>query len=72
MAKTQKSINFEKTLGQLQDIVDALEAGDQSLEQSLKSFEQGISLTRQCREALDDAEQKIVTLTTGDNSQQDS
>ena len=40
----------------------AMEAGDLSLEESLKAFEQGIKLTRECQQALDAAEQKVQLL----------
>ncbi|MCG7957037.1 MAG: exodeoxyribonuclease VII small subunit [Candidatus Thiodiazotropha endolucinida] len=39
-----------------------MEQGDQSLEESLKSFERGVSLTRLCQEALKEAEQKVQIL----------
>jgi len=45
------------------------ETGDLSLEDSLKNFEQGVVLTRQCQIALSEAEQKIMQLTADDNYQ---
>jgi exodeoxyribonuclease VII small subunit len=45
-------INFEKALEELESIVEDLESGDLSLENSLKSFEKGIKLARQCQEKL--------------------
>lgn len=59
-----KSIHFEKFLQELEMIVNQLEKGDLSLEESLKQFEKGITLARKCQEVLDQAEQKIVQLTT--------
>ncbi len=59
---TSKSIDFEKSLKQLEALVEKLEKGELSLEQSLKEFEQGIKLTRECRQALQNAEQKITLL----------
>ena len=61
-AKTTKSINFEKALDQLETLVDDMENGDLTLEQSLKAFEQGIKLTRDCQSALSQAEQKVQML----------
>ena len=61
--KAKKQPDFEKSLQQLEDIVEALEAGDLSLEQSLEQFEQGIALTRSCQEALSEAEQTVKILT---------
>ncbi|MGI9227512.1 MAG: exodeoxyribonuclease VII small subunit [Gammaproteobacteria bacterium] len=59
---TTKTINFEKSLKQLETLVEKLEKGELSLEESLKQFEQGIKLTRECRQALQNAEQKISIL----------
>ena len=59
---TTKAINFEKSLKQLETLVDKLEKGDISLEDSLKTFEQGVKLTRECQQALQNAEQKISLL----------
>ncbi len=59
---TTKAVNFEKSLKQLETLVDKLEKGDISLEDSLKTFEQGVKLTRECQQALQNAEQKISLL----------
>jgi len=53
---------YEKALAELEQIVARLEQGDQSLEQSLKDYERGIHLERQCQQALDEAEQRINAL----------
>ena len=63
MAKAKKSIQFEDQLAQLEALVEAMESGDLSLEDSLKSFEQGIKLARECQSALKAAEQKVEMLT---------
>tara|TARA_B100002019_G_scaffold190631_1_gene164844 strand:+ start:60 stop:308 length:249 start_codon:yes stop_codon:yes gene_type:complete len=60
---SKKKINFEESLAELESIVDSLEAGELSLEESLKSFEKGITLTRNCQTALSEAEQKVKILT---------
>jgi len=54
---------FEDALGRLEKIVDTLEAGNLSLEDSLKAFEEGVGLARRCARYLDEAERKIETLT---------
>jgi exodeoxyribonuclease VII small subunit len=59
---TEPAFDFEKSLKQLETIVDSLEQGSIPLEESLKQFEQGIQLTRQCQKALSDAEQKVKIL----------
>ncbi len=53
---------FEKNLKELEGVVKTLEGGEVTLDQMLKLFERGISLTKQCTNALDSAEQKINIL----------
>jgi len=62
VAKAKKSIDFEQALDQLEEIVEDMENGDLTLEESLKAFEQGIKLTRECQTALSEAEQKVQML----------
>lgn len=56
------SPDFESSLAELEDLVERMEAGDITLEESLKHFERGISLTRLCQQALKQAEQKVQIL----------
>jgi exodeoxyribonuclease VII small subunit len=60
--KKSNSINFEKTLAELEQLVEKMEEGDLSLEESLKYFERGILLTKACQQALSEAEQKVSVL----------
>ena len=63
MAKKDKQdFNFERALENLEQLVSSMESGDLSLEDSLKAFETGIKLTRECQTALKEAEQKIRIL----------
>ena len=62
MATKRTDINFEKALEELEGIVESLESGDLSLENSLKSFEKGIKLARQCQEQLSKAELQVQKL----------
>ena len=62
MAKEKQSIDFEQQLTSLEALVESLESGDLSLEESLKSFEQGIAVARDCQAALKKAEQKVEVL----------
>jgi exodeoxyribonuclease VII small subunit len=55
-------LNLEKSLEQLEGLVDELESGDLPLETAMKKFEEGIKLTRQCQSALKDAEQRVEVL----------
>ena len=57
-----KKFNLEKSLTELESLVDELEAGDLPLEKAMKKFEDGIKLTRGCQTALKDAEQKVQIL----------
>lgn len=63
MTKTAKAIDFEQQLESLEALVASLESGELSLEDSLKSFEQGIKVARECQQALKNAEQKVELLT---------
>jgi exodeoxyribonuclease VII small subunit len=54
--------DLEQSLEQLEAIVESLERGDLTLEQSLQAFEAGVKLTRQCQETLAAAEQKVQLL----------
>ena len=62
MTRKSSEFNFEKSLQELEALVEKLEAGDLSLEQSLKDFERGVALTRACQKALAEAEQKVQIL----------
>ena len=54
--------DFEKSLTELEKIVERMEDGEQSLEVSLKDFERGMTLVRQCRDCLASAEAKVQKL----------
>lgn len=58
----KKSYPFEESLNKLESLVAKMETGELSLEDSLKTFEEGIQLTRECQEALKQAEQKVNLL----------
>ena len=57
-----EELPFEEALGQLEGLVDALEAGDLDLESSLRKFEAGVKLVRVCSERLKAAELRIQQL----------
>jgi exodeoxyribonuclease VII small subunit len=56
-------LKFEAALQRLEQIVDQLEAGNLSLEESLQVFEEGVGLARHCGRYHDDAEKRIELLT---------
>lgn len=62
MARKKATPDFDHSLSELQTLVERMETGDLSLEDSLTAFEQGIRLTRDCQAALDQAEQKVRIL----------
>lgn len=65
--ESTESIDFEQALKELEALVERMEQGELSLEESLQSFERGIALTRQCQQALQAAEQKVEILTGKDD-----
>jgi exodeoxyribonuclease VII small subunit len=62
-----KPQTFESSLTSLEKIVRKLEQGDLSLEESLKLFEDGVKLSRDCQERLNQAERRIEILLNDDN-----
>ena len=59
--------DFNKGLAELEMIINKMESGDLSLEDSLKYFEKGVKIHRQCYSALTDAEQRVNILSEEDN-----
>ncbi|EGL55980.1 exonuclease VII small subunit [Methylophaga aminisulfidivorans MP] len=62
MAAKQKKLDYEAAVKELEALVERLEEGDISLEESLKLYERGVLLTRDCQESLQAAEQKVQML----------
>jgi exodeoxyribonuclease VII small subunit len=62
MPAKKKNIDFEQSLSSLEGLVQRMEQGDMSLEESLKAFETGIALTRECQARLAAAEQQVSRL----------
>jgi exodeoxyribonuclease VII small subunit len=65
-AKATAAPDFESALAELEKIVERMEAGDQSLEDALASFQRGIELTRACQKGLKEAEQRVEKLVQKD------
>lgn len=59
---TTQKINLEKSISDLETLVDELESGDLPLEKAMKKFEEGIKLTRKCQAALKETEQRVEIL----------
>ena len=60
---TKTQPDFEATLAELAALVERMEKGDLSLDESLEAFERGIALTRSCQDALQNAELRVRKLT---------
>lgn len=67
MATKKNIADFEKQLDELESIVENMEQGELSLNDSLKAFERGVKLTHSCLSALKDAELKISQLQSLDS-----
>ena len=62
MTKGNKKIDFESSLKQLESIVEKLEDENINLEDSVKSFEEGVNLVKECQKQLQNAELKVKKL----------
>ena len=60
MAK--RKLSFEQALGQLESLAEQIERGDIGLEESMRKYEEGMALVRQCRDILTKAEHKVQQL----------
>jgi exodeoxyribonuclease VII small subunit len=63
ISKKETPIHFEESLKKINTIIETMENGELNLEASLRSFEEGITLIRQCQQTLHDADQKVRLLT---------
>ena len=59
---SKKENNFEESMDKLENIVTELEKGNLNLDETLKKFEEGIKLSKECNEILQEAEKKITIL----------
>lgn len=69
-AETSPVAEFERSLSELETIVQRMEQGELSLDDSLSAFERGIALYRQCQQTLDQAELKVQQLLDPDRPEQ--
>ena len=68
MADTPKAPDFEQALAALEALVEKMEDGDLSLEESLSAFEQGVRLTQECQRELGEAQQRVQVLMQQDGA----
>jgi len=72
MVSKKSTPSFEEALAELESLVETMEQGEQTLEEALKMYERGVTLTRICQQALQDAEQKVKILSgEGDQARLD-
>ena len=64
--KEEKNQNFEEEMIKLENIVTELEKSDLSLDDSVKKFEEGINISKECNKMLETAEKKISILLEND------
>ncbi len=69
MPRKKSTLSFEESMAELEQLVEQMEQGDISLEESLRLFERGIKLTRSCQKLLQEAEQKVQILLEKDGKQ---
>lgn len=69
LATAANAAHFEQSLDELEQLVQKMEGGDFSLDESLAAFERGIALYRQCRTALDEAEARVQRVLDPDHSE---
>jgi exodeoxyribonuclease VII small subunit len=62
MTTEPELLNFEVALARLESVVSRLESGELTLSESLRTFEEGVGLSRQCAERLDQVEARIELL----------
>lgn len=67
----RKKKTYEEALSRLEEIVALLEKGNMPLEESLKLFEEGTSLSSFCYTTLNNAQQKVIELTKEDISEEE-
>ncbi len=66
-----EKFDFEKAINELENTVNALENGNLTLEESLSAFEKGIRLSKDCSNYLENAKQKIISLTDAESEEND-
>lgn len=65
MTEAHAPVQFESSLAELENLVKQMEQGDMTLEESLAAFERGVELSKQCQQALKQAELRIQELKPG-------
>lgn len=61
-----KKLTLEESFEQLDDIIGQLQSGDMTLEASFKKYEEGMKLIKNCNDAIDKVEKKLIVLEDGE------
>lgn len=69
MTNPTNTPNLEDSLAEISKLIEKMEHSEQTLEQSLTSFERGIGLIKHCQKILEDAEQKVQVLIQNQNQE---
>ena len=67
MNQNEQQLDFEKAIAEIQSIVEAIEEGRLPLNESIKKYERGLYLIKECQKALTNANQKIEKITLDNN-----
>lgn len=59
---SEKKVDFEKSMEELEKIVAKLEKGELNLDESVEEFEKGMKISKECNKILEDAEKRITIL----------
>lgn len=62
-----KKVTLEESFGKLENIVDELQRGDMTLEESFKKYEEGMKLIKSCNASIDKVEKKLIVLDSGED-----
>ncbi len=65
-------LTFEECISKLEEIAQKLESGEATLEESISLYEEGMKLSKECSKILDNAHQKIITLTKAEEEESDN
>lgn len=72
MAQKKDKQTFQQAFTEFEELVKAFEKGDMDLDESLKKFEEGLSLASFCKEKIQDMEQKVIEIKKKFNISQSS
>lgn len=62
-----KKVTLEESFGKLENIIDELQRGDMTLEESFKKYEEGMKLIKSCNASIDKVEKKLIVLDNGED-----